>query len=320
MPRPRVAMRKIRDVIRLTFGEGLSLRQVGLSLDLPFTTVGDHVRRAKAAGLSWPLPDELSDRGSSAPVPAPPPTSPGRCRTGRDPPELRRKGVTLELLWLEYREAIPTATATPSSVTYYRDWRATSTSSCAKSTAPGRSSSSTSPARRSRSTTDAPARSHCDAELFVAVAGASNYLFAEALRLPGALYWVSAHVHAFEAMGGCHEIVVCDNLRSGSPGRTATSPTSTPPIRRWPPTTASPSSRRGPTSRETRPRSKPACCWPSAGSSPGCATGSSPRSPRPTSRSASASNDQRQAVQEDGRLEARAVRAARPPGATAPSA
>jgi len=56
----RVPMRKIRDVIRLALGEGLSLRQVGLSLNLPFTTVGDHVRRALAAGLSWPLPDELS--------------------------------------------------------------------------------------------------------------------------------------------------------------------------------------------------------------------------------------------------------------------
>ena len=44
-------MRKIRDVIRLTLGEGLRLRQIGRSLDLPFTTVGDHVRHANAAGL-----------------------------------------------------------------------------------------------------------------------------------------------------------------------------------------------------------------------------------------------------------------------------
>ncbi len=53
------------------------------------------------------------------------------------------------------------------------------------------------------------------AELFVAVAGASNYLFAEAFASQELLYWVSGHTHAFEFMGGCHEIVVCDNLKAG---------------------------------------------------------------------------------------------------------
>src|SRR2546421_77787 len=54
-------MRKIREVLRLSQHEGLSLREVAASLQLPFTTVGDHVRRARAAGLSWPLPDDLDD-------------------------------------------------------------------------------------------------------------------------------------------------------------------------------------------------------------------------------------------------------------------
>jgi len=61
LTRPRVAMRKIRDVIRLSFGEKLSRRQVSASLGIPVTTVSDHVMRAEAAGLSWPLPDELDD-------------------------------------------------------------------------------------------------------------------------------------------------------------------------------------------------------------------------------------------------------------------
>jgi hypothetical protein len=61
MPRPHISMRKIRDVLRLSLYEGLSLRDVAASLQVPFTTVGDHVRRAKAAGLSWPLPEGLDD-------------------------------------------------------------------------------------------------------------------------------------------------------------------------------------------------------------------------------------------------------------------
>src|SRR5258706_10195740 len=53
------------------------------------------------------------------------------------------------------------------------------------------------------------------AELFVAVAGASSYLYAEALPSQELLYWVTGHVHALEFMGGAPAIVVCDNLRSG---------------------------------------------------------------------------------------------------------
>ena len=45
--------------------------------------------------------------------------------------------------------------------------------------------------------------------------GASNYLYAEAFPSQELLYWVTAHVHCFEALAGCPAIVVCDNLRSG---------------------------------------------------------------------------------------------------------
>jgi hypothetical protein len=54
-------MRAIREVLRLTFGEGLSLRLVGASLQIPPTTVAEDVRRAKAANLTWPLPEGMSD-------------------------------------------------------------------------------------------------------------------------------------------------------------------------------------------------------------------------------------------------------------------
>ena len=50
VPRPHTAMRKIREVLRLRFGEHLSLRAVAASLQLPLTTVTDHVKRAESAG------------------------------------------------------------------------------------------------------------------------------------------------------------------------------------------------------------------------------------------------------------------------------
>jgi len=53
MPRPRIAMRKIREVLRLALGEALSRRQVSAASGVPLTTVGDYLRRAVSAGLKW---------------------------------------------------------------------------------------------------------------------------------------------------------------------------------------------------------------------------------------------------------------------------
>jgi transposase len=61
MPRPRLAMRNVHEILRLALGQGLSVRDVAASLGIARSTVSDHLRRAEQAGLLWPLPDELSD-------------------------------------------------------------------------------------------------------------------------------------------------------------------------------------------------------------------------------------------------------------------
>jgi transposase len=218
VPRPRVPMRKIRDVIRLALGEGLSLRQVGLSLGVPFTTVGDHVRRATAAGLSWPLPEELSDHDLEQLL-FPPPVPSNVTRPMPDYAkvhmELRKKGVTLELLWLEYREFHPDGYGYSQFAKLYGVFKGRVDLVMRQVHRAGEKLFVDFPGMRipiyDKRTGEVVRR----AELFVAVAGASNYLFAEALPSQELMHWVAAHVHAFEAMGGCHEIVVCDNLRSG---------------------------------------------------------------------------------------------------------
>ena len=75
MPRPRTAMRKIRDVLRLTYSDGLSRRQVSLSTGIPVSTVGEHLGRAKAAGIGWPLPPDMDDGALEALLFPPPPPS-----------------------------------------------------------------------------------------------------------------------------------------------------------------------------------------------------------------------------------------------------
>jgi hypothetical protein len=111
VPRPRLAMRNVRDILRLALGQGLSHRQVGAALGIPFTTVSDHLRRAKSAGVSWPLPDEMDDAALEAALFRKDPTPPTEMRPVPDwhevNSELRRPGVTLMLLWVEYRERHP---------------------------------------------------------------------------------------------------------------------------------------------------------------------------------------------------------------------
>ena len=218
MPRPRVAMRNIREVLRLTFGEGLSRRQVSASSGVPLTTVSDYVARAVLAGLGWPLPEGLDDDGLERLLYPPVPSS----AAARPLPEwsyvhreLRRKNVTLQLLWLEYREQHPDGYGYSQFCNLYRAWARQVDVVMRQVHRAGEKLFVDFPGDTipiwDRQTGEVLLR----AELFVAVAGASSYLYAEAFPSQELLYWVTGHVHAFEFMGGCPAIVVCDNLRSG---------------------------------------------------------------------------------------------------------
>ena len=99
-------MRKIRELLRLKYERGRSHREIATSLGIANSTVGEYVRRASAAGVSWPLPEGLDDAVLEAALfPAPPPSRLRRPEPdwgGRVHRELQRhKGVTLRLLWLE---------------------------------------------------------------------------------------------------------------------------------------------------------------------------------------------------------------------------
>lgn len=219
MPRPRLAMRKVRDILRLAEGQGLSCRQVGQALGVPFTTVADHLRRAKAAGLSWPLPEGLDDTALEALLFAKEPAPPTEARPVPDwdyvHRELRRKGVTLMLLWLEYKEVHPDGWGYSRFCFHYRAWQGHLDVVMRQEHRAGEKLFVDFPGDRlpiyDRRSGDVAFM----AELFVGVLGASNYLYAEAIASQGLGPWVMAHVHCFEFMGGVPRIVVCDNLRSG---------------------------------------------------------------------------------------------------------
>lgn len=111
----RLPMRKIREALRLR-ASGLTTREVGASIGVGRTSVSEYIGRAARAGLSWPLPDDLTDTALEALLfPAPPPDAattypkPDWTHVHR---EMRKPGVTLSLLWRSIGRPILVFTAT----------------------------------------------------------------------------------------------------------------------------------------------------------------------------------------------------------------
>ena len=106
MPAERLSMRKIKEILRLQ-AQGWSDRKVSRSVNVARTTVRRIRARAQAAGVAWPLPDQLTESALEAllyPAAPPPPLGPRPLPEWKTVhAELSRKGVTLHLLWLEYK-------------------------------------------------------------------------------------------------------------------------------------------------------------------------------------------------------------------------
>ena len=119
-------MRRLRELLRLKYDSGLSHRAIAQACALGLGTVTTYLQRATAAGLSWPLPDDLDDAALEARVCARPAVPPTRDRVIPDwihlHQELKKPGVTLSLLWLEYRGAHPSGYAYSQFCERYRRW------------------------------------------------------------------------------------------------------------------------------------------------------------------------------------------------------
>jgi transposase len=210
-------MRQIRNVLRLHFAEKLSVRDTASSLAMARSTVADYLIRARVAGLSWPLPEEMDDDALERRLFP----DVAKVRSAYPQPdfevmkkELTRKGVTLQLLWFEYRELHPDGYGYSQFCQRYRDWRRRRDVVLRQDHKGGEKMFVDFPGLTIPIYDAATLEIAFKAELFVAVLGASSYLYAEALRSQQLIHWVGAHVHAFEFFGGVPEIVVSDNLRS----------------------------------------------------------------------------------------------------------
>jgi len=217
MPRERLSMRSIREVLRLRLEKRLSTRAVGRACGLGRTTVAAYLYRFGASGLSWPLPPDLDDETLEALLFPGPPEVADAQRPVPDWADVRQeltlKGVTLELLWREYRQENPDGFQYSWFCERYREWTGKLDLVMRQHHKPGEKlfvdyAGQTIPVYDRRTGAARPA------QVFVAVLGSSRYTYAEATWTQSLWDWTSSHVRAFEFMGGVAEIVVPDNLRS----------------------------------------------------------------------------------------------------------
>ena len=208
-------MREIREILRQKWELGRSHREVARSLGVSVGAVSGVVRRAAVAGWDWAAVTALSDAVLEAGAYGPPAVStqpPPDCPALHT--ERQKRGVTLALLHLEYLEQHPDGYRYTQFCEYYRRWCATRRLSMRQVHRAGDKLfvdySGVRPSLVDPHTGEVTA-----VELFVAVLGASNYLYAEATRTQRSPDFLASHVRALEFLGGVPAALVPDQLKSG---------------------------------------------------------------------------------------------------------
>jgi transposase len=222
MAKKPISMRQVKEILRLKHEHRLSVREIGRSCGLPPSTVSDYLGRAQVAGLSWPLPEGITDEeiqrqllNAHALDPSAPPTQlprplPDWTEVHK---ELGRRSVTLRLLWQEYRQRVPNGYAYTQYCEYYHRWAETLDPVMRHVHVPGEKmfvdwAGQTVPIH-------GPEGVVSQASLFIAVLGASNKTFAEAFENQKLPAWIMAHCHAYAFFEGVARVTVPDNPKTG---------------------------------------------------------------------------------------------------------
>lgn len=205
-------MRDIKDIVRMHMVEGRSVRSIAQLSRIPYSTVHENLTAVKAKGLTWAaieamdndtLAQELSSSHEQRPTP----------NWELIEKELKRPGVTLQLLWMEYKQEFPSGYQYSRFCELYELW-----------------------AKKNDAYTPIPHKAGeeifvdftgdkipyvctetgrvLEAEIFVSVLGASGRIYVKACQSQNLQCWMEANIDAFEFNGGVTELLIPDNLRS----------------------------------------------------------------------------------------------------------
>jgi transposase len=229
----RLSMRKIIEVLRLKSDHQMSNRQIAKSCSLSHSTVRDYLDRVRLGGLSWPLDPALDNatlEGMLFPHNAP------LLSADRGMPpmdyllkELRRKGVTLQLLWYEYKQTNPEGYQYSQFCHRYRQWVSKLDVALRQEHRAGEKLF-VDYAGQTVPIIDLATGEEIQAQIFIAALGCSSYTFAKASLAQDLPSWIRSHVHAFE-FHGVPEIWFRTTSSRGSPTLADMNPISTPPTR-----------------------------------------------------------------------------------------
>ncbi|MCJ7622739.1 MAG: IS21 family transposase [Anaerolineaceae bacterium] len=217
MAQERLTMRKTKEIMRLKYEAGLSNRAIAGACKVSNSTVGEYLRRAKTAGISWP-PGEIGEEELYAKL------FPEKKTNNIKPPmpdweevhkEKRQKGVTLQLLWQEYKEKYPDGYQYSQYCHHFQQWKEMLAEPSMHFEHKGGEQMQVDYAGVKIPFTDPKTGEIKKASVFVAILPASNYTYAEAHLSANQCNWNNAHVRALEYFGGVVKIVVPDNLKTG---------------------------------------------------------------------------------------------------------
>jgi transposase len=218
MSQERLTMRKIKEILRLKHEAGLSNRAIAGACKISNSTVGEYLRRAETAGVGWPLgelsEDELYQKLFRERTPLPEKARPlpdwEEVRK-----ELRKKGVSLRLIWIEYLEKHPDGYKHAQFEEYYRRGKKTHCEPSMHNTHVGGERMQVDYAGLKIQVVNPETGEISQVSIFVAVLPASNYTYAEAQSSENQCSWNNGHVRAIKFFGGVVKIVVPDNLKTG---------------------------------------------------------------------------------------------------------
>ncbi len=226
MATERLPMRKIKEILRLKWVEQRRHRHIARVLEVSVGKVSAVVCKAAELGLDWEKVAELSEaeleeaiygavrRKLKAPLPDP---------AWMDL-ELKKPGVTLQLLHVEYRESHPEGYGYTQLCEHYRSWKKRQKVVMRQVHRAGEKLFTDFAGKKPHWVDPATGEIH-EVELFVATLGASNLTYAEAVESQKLPHWIAAHTRALEYCGGVVDLVVPDQLRSAVSGPCRYEPT-----------------------------------------------------------------------------------------------
>lgn len=219
MAKDRLSMRTFKEVLRLKYDHRLTNRAIAKSCAISHVTVGKYLQQAESAGIGWPLPDDIDDQDLEQRLYSDD-TKQIENKSGMPPMEylfneLKKRHVTLQLLWYEYKQSNPDGYQYSYFCELFNKWRRQIDAPLRQEHPAGEKMFIDYAGRKVPILNPKTGGVAMEAQIFIATLGASNYSYAEATASQTLYDWIRSHVRAMDFFTGVTKVLVPDNLKSG---------------------------------------------------------------------------------------------------------